>query len=93
MKNALWVILGLGAVGGAVYYYTRKTPKQKRDYLISTTQSEPAASAALAKMSDDEIETAYTFITDYVNRGKQVPQGSTLYTKVMALSQKYGIFN
>lgn len=89
MKNTLLWLIGIAVAGGAVYMITRKTPAQKRKYLLDT-QAE--ITDQLRLMSDDEIVTVYTLIVDYYDRNKMIPAGSDLEKKMEVIGKKYNIF-
>jgi hypothetical protein len=46
----------------------------------------------LSQMSDAEINSTYDFIFNYVVANRQVPEGSSLYWAIRAISTKYQIF-
>jgi hypothetical protein len=43
-------------------------------------------------MTDSEIFATWQFVFSYFTKGIQVPEGSTLYAQMQAISSKYNIF-
>lgn len=76
------------------------TISQQRNALIqwansSTTDSDYTrrlAIEAFNEMTDAEIANTYTYVFDYVKRGRQLQQGTAFYYAMLAISEKYNLF-
>lgn len=73
---------------------------QKKSQLLQWSEAQRTDSAEtkarfkqiIGEMTDPEINAVYDFIFNYVVTGKTVPQGSTIYYAIQAISTKYNIF-
>lgn len=54
--------------------------------------SKLAFAQILNAMTEAEINATYDFVFNYVNKNRQVPQGTSLWYAVSAISEKYNIF-
>ena len=88
--NTLWIILGIAAAGGAVYFATRKTVAEKRAFLQNIDGQFKAD--PWDRMTDQEINDAYTAMTEYFLKGRPLPEDSSLRIRLLAISNKYNIF-
>ena len=44
------------------------------------------------QMTDGEISTVYTFISEYITKGQPAPEGSELQKQIAEIGTKYNIF-
>ncbi len=96
MKNVFFLLLAL-LIGYLIYkkFFALNDTKAR---LIRWVDSNGATAAeqqrykeALDTMSDNELKAVDTFVSDYLIKGKQVPD-SPLKTSIQIISKKYGIF-
>lgn len=98
-KNTL---LWLGFGGLAAWYFLFRKPDRSGQILYltdwingtqSTSEEKSTFAAKLAtQMSDAEVDTVYEYIHDYYTKGKNLVEGSDLFNRLMAVSNKYQIF-
>ncbi|MES3018589.1 MAG: hypothetical protein V4721_12450 [Bacteroidota bacterium] len=91
-------------IGGGIYLLLSKgtaiTRTQKMSAIMQwinsggdSAESKAAFQQMLMAMTESEINTIYTVITQYIARNVPVPQGSQLYIDFTALSNKYNVFS
>lgn len=96
------VVLSL-LVGGGIYFLLTKGSTVSRTQQVATIaqwvnsqgdsqESKTAFLALLNTMTDKEVLTIYTALTQYVLKGVPIPQGSQLWNDFQAISIKYNIF-
>lgn len=100
MKTNDLLLIGAALFGGW-YFFMRKPDKAGQlSYLTNWINSLPDTSGQKAvllakitvQMSDAEVETVYEYIHDYVTKNRNLVEGSDLYNRIMAVSNKYEIF-
>lgn len=97
MGKNTWIWIALG--GGALWYLFGRKPDRAgqveylKAWIIANSPQEVALFVGkLGQMSDDEVNTVYDYIHDFITKNKNLVQGSDLYNKLMILSDKYQIF-
>lgn len=98
-KNLILVLL----VGGALWYFTQNksnlTTDQKRsailDYVMKGGDSQAGKIDFQQKLNSffpAEVSAVFTFIFDYITKGRRLTPGTALYADIEAISTKYNIF-
>lgn len=89
-------ILIAAVIVGVGYFFLSSKPlnaAQKRAALVQYAgASTDLKDLFMSKMTDSEIDATYTFIFDYVKKGRQLQSGSSLFLQIQAISAKYNIF-
>lgn len=107
MKTKDLLILAV-IIGAIWYYTSGQTmppPRnlsaaQKRSALVkwvklstdSQATKDRVTDLVANQMTDGEISTVYTFISEYFNKGQTVPEGSELQKQIAEISAKYDVF-
>lgn len=89
--------LGLILLAGiAIVYFSKRTGGGSVDYqrsaLINLNKETGEDTKVFYQMSDTEISDVFTFIFDYVKKGKKLTQDNPLWYRIEAIGKKYNIF-
>ncbi len=92
-------LIAIAFLAFGIYWFTNKKSINKRQALIDlannsqdSEQSKANFSQIVNSMTDSEINDVYTFIFDFVKKGKSIPKNSALYQNIAIISSKYNIF-